>query len=242
MGDPADPEPAAVEFQSGWVAYSTRSPTARSRTAGRRRALRPASPPRGPWGGGPPRRDSARSSVRGGSRTRDRPWGPRPQYARENPSAATSACRRPDTSRTGPRARRAGARRGERLQSERVATPAGAEVDRRSAPPVPRRACVLRDRGALSIRPNRARIVTIPLRDGPFGRNLRSHSIGSKSKRARMEHLMKRTSIVAALLLSTVIAVAQSEGQRAAAEAKRGVRQQDQERIHAQVEIGRAHV
>ena len=46
---------------------------------------------------------------------------------------------------------------------------------------------------------------------------------------------MKRTSIIAALLLSTVIPVAQSEGQRAAAEAKRGVRQQDQERIHAQV-------
>ena len=49
---------------------------------------------------------------------------------------------------------------------------------------------------------------------------------------------MKRTSIVAALLFSTastVIAVAPSEGQRAAAEAERGVRQQDQERIHAQV-------
>ena len=46
---------------------------------------------------------------------------------------------------------------------------------------------------------------------------------------------MKRTSIIAALLLSSVIAVAQSEGQRAAAEAKRGVRLQDQERIHAQM-------
>ena len=66
----------------------------------------------------------------------------------------------------------------------------------------------------------------------------RSHSIGSKSKRACMEHLMKRTSIVAALLFSTastVIAVAQSEGQRAAAEAERAVGQQDQERIDAQV-------
>jgi ketosteroid isomerase-like protein len=49
---------------------------------------------------------------------------------------------------------------------------------------------------------------------------------------------MKRASIVAALLFSVVsgvIAEAQSEGQRAAAEAERAVRQQDQERIHAQI-------
>ena len=49
---------------------------------------------------------------------------------------------------------------------------------------------------------------------------------------------MKRASIVAALLfsvVSAVIAEAQSEGQRAAAEAERAVRQQDQERIHAQI-------
>jgi ketosteroid isomerase-like protein len=49
---------------------------------------------------------------------------------------------------------------------------------------------------------------------------------------------MKRTSIVAALLfsaVSSVIAEAQSEDQRAAAEAERAVRQQDQERIHAQM-------
>jgi len=49
---------------------------------------------------------------------------------------------------------------------------------------------------------------------------------------------MKRASIVAALLFSVVsgvIAEAQSEGQPAAAEAERAVRQQDQERIHAQI-------
>jgi len=49
---------------------------------------------------------------------------------------------------------------------------------------------------------------------------------------------MKRASIVAALLFSVVsgvIAEAQSEGQRSAAEAERAVRQQDQERIHAQI-------
>ena len=49
---------------------------------------------------------------------------------------------------------------------------------------------------------------------------------------------MKRASIVAALLfsvVSAVIAEAQSQGQRAAAEAERAVRQQDQERIHAQI-------
>jgi len=49
---------------------------------------------------------------------------------------------------------------------------------------------------------------------------------------------MKRTSIVVALLfsaVSSVIAEAQSEGQRAAAEVERAVRQQDQERIHAQM-------
>ena len=49
---------------------------------------------------------------------------------------------------------------------------------------------------------------------------------------------MKRASIVAALLFSVVsgvIAEAQSEGQRAAAEAERAVRQQDQERIRAQI-------
>ena len=49
---------------------------------------------------------------------------------------------------------------------------------------------------------------------------------------------MKRASIVAALLFSVVsgvIAEAQSEGQPAAAEAERAVRQQDQERIRAQI-------
>ena len=49
---------------------------------------------------------------------------------------------------------------------------------------------------------------------------------------------MKRTSMVAALLFSagsSVIVEAQSEGQRAAAEAERAVRQQDQDRIRAQL-------
>lgn len=49
---------------------------------------------------------------------------------------------------------------------------------------------------------------------------------------------MKRISIVAAVLfsaVSSVIAEAQSVGQRAAAKAERAVRQQDQVRIHAQL-------
>lgn len=49
---------------------------------------------------------------------------------------------------------------------------------------------------------------------------------------------MKRTSIVAAFIfsaVSSVIAEAQSEGQRAAAEAERAVRQQDRDRIQAQL-------
>ena len=49
---------------------------------------------------------------------------------------------------------------------------------------------------------------------------------------------MNRNSIVAALLLSVVscaIAQPQSERPRVAAEAERAVRQQDQERIHAQI-------
>ena len=49
---------------------------------------------------------------------------------------------------------------------------------------------------------------------------------------------MTRKSIIAALVLSAVtsaIAQTQSEGSRAAAEAERAVRQQDQDRIHAQI-------
>ena len=49
---------------------------------------------------------------------------------------------------------------------------------------------------------------------------------------------MKRTSIVAAFIfsaVSSVIAEAQSEGQRAAAGAERAVRQQDHDRIQAQL-------
>src|SRR5687768_3879163 len=64
--------------------------------------------------------------------------------------------------------------------------------------------------------------------------------------------LMKRTPIIAALVLSTVssaIAQQQSARPRAQASPEQAVRQQDQQRIHAQItadtlalQIGRAHV
>ncbi len=66
--------------------------------------------------------------------------------------------------------------------TERVARPAGAGGYRRHAPPVPRRAYALRDQGAPSIRPTRARTVTLPLRDGLFRRNVRASSYENGSR------------------------------------------------------------
>ena len=61
----------------------------------------------------------------------------------------------------------------------RRAAPAGVGVCRRRAPPAPRLACALRDRSAPSILPTPAQTVTVPLRDGPFRRNVRG-SPGSR--------------------------------------------------------------
>jgi len=63
-----------------------------------------------------------------------------------------------------------------------VATPRGAGVCRRRAPPAPRRACAFRDRGAPSIRSTWARTVTLPLRDGLFRHTRFRYGTTSRSR------------------------------------------------------------